>query len=400
MVAFQRTSTAWIIILILGTILLVLSHFARPFIYLNDDVDIYQSIGEAVWRSDDFLKSEYPPLTTALFALLHPPLLNVPFPDAWSAFLIVACLGATAWTAWKCSLREACIVLFSLLATMVLLGLDVTWGRYDLLVGILILLTWLAHRHARFAAAGFFLMLAAGLKLVPIVLLPFLYVSTPKTSRRMMALGTIAGALITLVLPLVVIGPIGMIENLFYMIMFHAERGVQAESTWSGLTILWEVLHGRHATMLFIFRSHQNVEVFSSASLFSLVLGLLGIVGVFLRRKTNGEIAPIFLSALSLLLAFSTVLSPQYFSWILPLLLTWSIIDLTSEKPARLIVPILCTGSAVAILTNVIYEPLYLNLVDRQDFLPTLVLNLRNGLIFVLAWLTCDAVSYNVPARR
>src|SRR3989338_11207986 len=37
MVAFQRTSTAWIIILILGTILLVLSHFARPFIYLNDD---------------------------------------------------------------------------------------------------------------------------------------------------------------------------------------------------------------------------------------------------------------------------------------------------------------------------------------------------------------------------
>ncbi len=384
----QKSSLAWVAIAVFIMALLFLSHIARPFVYLSGDVDIYQSIGEDAWRADDLLKSEYPPVTTALFALLKPPAMNMDFPEIWIAFLTVACLAATAWTAWTCNLRESCVVLFSALATMLLLGLDVTWGRYDLLIGILLLLTWLAHRRGRFAAAGFFLMMAAGLKLVPVVLLPLLYLATPTPSRRMLTRGTIAGALIALVLPLVVIGPVGTTENVLYMVLYHAERGVQLESTWSGLTILWEVVHGHKATILFAFRSHENVEVPSILSLLGMVLGILGLIGIFWKRKKlQGNLAPMMLCAFAWLLFLSPVLSPQYMSWLLPLLLTWCILEWRRAHRSGLVAAIFCTGCAAAILTNVIYLPLYLNLVDQQDLLPTLVLNLRNAMILVLALL-------------
>lgn len=377
--------SAWIFIVILALGLMIMSRFARPFVYTSGDVDIYQSIGEAVWKGSGLLKSEYPPVTSALFAVLSSPSLGIPFPDAWTAFIVLACLAATGWVAWKCSAKEAVFLLLSIVATMLLLGLDVTWGRYDLLVGILLVLTWLAHKHGKFAAAGFFLMLSAGLKLVPIVLVPFLFMAIPRVSRRTMLKGLMVGMLIAVLLPLLILGPVALIENSLYMVMYHAERGVQLESTWSGLTILWEVLHGRHATMLFTFRSHENIEVPSILPLFGLVLGLFGIFGILLRTKKSRETGLVFLCSLSWLLFLSPVLSPQYICWILPLVITWSAIQWTEGEASRSSVLILCTAISIALLTNWFYLPLYLNLVEKQDLLPALVLNLRNTLLLVFA---------------
>ncbi len=398
MSVLKGTKIAWILIIALAVVLIVMSRFARPFVYVSGDIDIYQSIGEYVWGSTDTLKSEYPSLASALFALLHPPAFGAPFPDAWSAFLVLVCLTATAWAAWACSAREGCFFLLSIIATMLLLGLDVTWGRFDVLVGTLLLLTWLAHRRGKFATCGFFLIVAAGMKLIPLVLLPFLYAATPKASLRPLMTGVFAGVLLVAGLPLLVLGPVGTFENSLYMVLYHAQRGVQLESTWSGLTILWEVLHGRRATMLFAFRSHVNIEVPAVLPLLGMVLGTLGLLGIFWKRRNSGNTALVFLCILCWLLFFSPVLSPQYITWFLPLLLAWGALELTGGKTSLSTVLILCVGCAVALLTNWFYLPLYLNLVDKQDLLPTLVLNLRNALLFVFAWLCYRATKTPSPS--
>ena len=385
MSARQHSSAQGTLLLVLVCILLIIGHFARPFVYRSGDIDIYQSIAENVWKAEDLLKSEYPPLTSALFALMHPPALSIPFPDAWSAFLTVACVAAAAWAAWTCSPREGCIVLLSILATMLLLGLDITWGRYDLLVGMLLLLTLVAHRRRKFAASGLFLLLATGLKLVPIVLLPVVYTMTDADARRHVVKGAIAGTAIAVLVPLLVLGPAAVIENALSMVLYHAGRGVQLESTWSGLSILWEVLHGHRATVLFLHRSHENAEVWKSIPLLSTVLGLVGLCGLFRGLSRANDIAPAMLCVLAWLLFLSPVLSPQYISWLLPLLVAWGAAEFTAGRPSRLTIAALCIGVGIGLLTNWFYLPLYLNLVDTQDVLPVLVLNLRNALLLIFA---------------
>ncbi|NOS68027.1 MAG: DUF2029 domain-containing protein [Candidatus Peribacteraceae bacterium] len=384
----KGNTTAWIGIVLAVAVLLLLGHVARPVVYLSNDVDLYQKIAENAWTGSDMLKSEYPPLATALFAMVDPPAFPPPFPDVWRAFILLASIGAAVWAAVRFSARDALGILLSISATMLLLGFDVTWGRYDILVGILLLMTWLAHRHEKYAASGLLLMIAAALKLVPFALFPLLFLATPNKSRRSLVWGTLGGVTFATALPFLILGTVGTIENILYMSVYHSSRGVQLESTWSGLTIFTEMLHGDKATMLFANGVHENIEVPKFIHFLSIVLVVAGLAGVYWQtaRKRSGDLALPFLAALSWLIAVSTVLSPQYAVWILPLILFWSVERLFEKKQKNrcMVICILAIGCAIALLTHWLYPNRYEALLDQKHIFPVLVLNLRNALFFAL----------------
>ena len=392
MISFtQRKTASWICLLLLICAVLIASHVARPFVYLSHDIDTYEKISVRAWI-DPVIRSEYPPLTTSLFALLNPPSLSWVFPDMWILMIVIVLLAAAAWCAVRCSVKDACKLLGASLLTMLLLGFELTWGRYDVLIGLLLLLTWLAHKHERFAAAGFFLLLAASFKLVPLVLLPILLLKTEPTSRRSLLRGGVVGILLGLIVPLLTLGMQGSVGNMMYMLQYHAARGVQVESTWSGLSMLSQAFQGKRSTIIYEFASYQNIEVWKIVRPLSVILALLGLGWVFLRSRTrkSPDPAPLFLCALFWLLSVSTVLSPQYLCWVLPLLFAWFVEQVaTSDARKRNVSIVIASLSIVAALMTywLYFGPEQGVLLAQKFTAPTIVLNVRNALLLLLAWL-------------
>ena len=94
---------------------------------------------------------------------------------------------------------------------------------------------------------------------------------------------------------------------------YHAERGLQIESTWAGLLRLFQDLE--------VVRSHGAHHVVTTATdtVKLLSLAAFGAVGLAFLWRTKGAVAAWFPATLGLLLTAmvtSTVLSPQYLLWL------------------------------------------------------------------------------------
>ncbi len=362
-----------------------------PHIGGMQDVSRYASIAsnirDAAAGTDLQIRSEYPPFTSALFYAVDA-VPGVSFAYAWIGFLVLA-LGLTAaYTYAFLERRDAVFLLTACVALPLLLSKELTFARYDILVMFPLFLAWKAHQRERYADSAAFLVLAASIKLVPVLALPLLLLAAPPRKRMQVVGGALIGLGISVLVPMLLIGFHAFWSNVVYMLSYHGARGIQVESTWSGIQLLLSNLHGQHVTLDNSSMSMNNPALGHGFVLLSGMLTLLSAAGVaaltFSDKVRSSGSAPLFLAVFLLMLAFAPVLSPQDFVWIVPLLLVHAF-DLwwRSHKISGAVMLGLAAG--IALLTQWIFPWHYGEFLDQKTLLPLVILVARNALIALAA---------------
>ncbi|MGH2754392.1 MAG: glycosyltransferase 87 family protein [Actinomycetota bacterium] len=197
-----------------------------------------------------------------------------------------------------------------------LLG-PIIYVRLDLLAALATLVAVLCISHEWWRGAGAWLALGALTKVYPLFLAPVAFAYCPGPQRRRFVVGGIAAAV------LVSLPYIGSLDDMWRnVVTYHAERGLQEESTWASLIFL-AGRSGYEYQGVFAFGA-GTVEASVSGSLktISLLLSVVVLVGGSVlafyeaKRDSGRERVPVsMLAMLSLLLFTGTVLSPQFVIW-------------------------------------------------------------------------------------
>lgn len=375
----------------------------------NDVKNVYGGIAAQVQRlhgsKQATLESEYPPLATALFFAVSLAVPAAGFPAAWVC-TILACIAATALYAWKTfGAGDAIAFLGVLLATCVLLGIELVFGRYDVLIFLSVFLAWRSQRKGFDASAGAFLAIAACLKLVPLALVPIFFITTPASKRIRFVMSFLIATAASAIAPLLILQPSLFFQNLAYMEHFHAVRGVQIESTWSGLQLLANGLTHQHTRLLFDTGSYQNSALGRGTTI---PAGAFGIAGILLcswrtwkqRKPLERSPALSLCFVLTWLIAVSPVFSPQYVLWVLPLAMIAAVDQFEARRKAnRDGILLLLLSLALLFATQWIYPLHYGALLAQKNLAMTLVLNARNLGMIILAFLLWQAREWQEPSR-
>lgn len=278
-------------------------------------------------------------------------------------------------------------------------ALALTW-RFDLFPVLLAMLGLWATLDGRPVVAG--AALGAGIlaKVFPIVLAPVaaLVWLMPRDWFGLTRFGQSVGiVLVAGMLPFVWLAG----WNAFSFVGYQAERGLQIESVGGGLVLLLGLLAGEPNRLLAPFSAWEVTgdvaQVLQAIASAALLAGLAGLAMLGWRRSraetaSDGAVAPATIVTLAtaatlVLVLTNKVFSIQYVVWLVPF---------AALLPLR---QFLLAAAAVA-LTIPIHPVLYEDLV-RQQALPILVLNLRNGLLVgLLAWVVVDLVRPPRPASE
>ena len=158
---------------------------------------------------------------------------------------------------------------------------------------------------------------------------------------------------------------------------YHAERGLQIESTWAGMMLLFgdmEVVND--------FGAHHLVTA-ATGTVKMLSMAAFGFLSLLMLWRVRGAVDSWFAATLGLLLAAivtSTVLSPQYLLWLGAPVMVAAAMSRAWRPGAVLLL-------VAAGLSQALVPHLYDALVGGEPF-AILVLNLRNALLVtLLAWL-------------
>jgi hypothetical protein len=360
----------------------------------NQDVGRYREIGQSVtdaWNGQQVeMTSEYPPLASSFFFALSHDVTGESFGARWLiAIVLFAALASIAYAMFGKGNSVIALPLGFLLTT-VLVGNELTLLRYDVFVGILLVLVWKAHKEGHLAWSAALLAIATCIKVTPLFLFPILFAVTPFKTWGRLIRGTIAGVLAGIAIPFMLMGPSLALKNAEYVIGYHETRGVQFESLWSSVNLFEHWLHGTKGVLEYHSMSAQNMD-FAPASAWW--LGMILIVGlgawaVFLalgRAKRTEDMGLSLLAGLFWMLGIAPILSPQYLLWVLPLFFAWMIERHASfrEIPARSIL-LAIVVTATAVITN--WFSLHYNLLaDEQSTAAILLLLIRNLLLLVAA---------------
>lgn len=275
----------------------------------------------------------------------------------------------------------------------------VLWLRYDLLVGLLVVLGVMM-RERRPAWAGVALGLAVLLKLWPLVIVPALLLRGQWRGWLAALVGTLGAGV---VLEIVLRGP----GSLLTPVTYQAGRGVQIESLWANPTLLARRGDDPGEVWEFAFRAFQlqgsSTTTASAVTVVVLVAAGLGLLAATHRCRTG------LLPALRgygaavmavLVVATNAVFSPQYVMWFAPLVAlavawTWR----APLPPATLVIVTASTSVLIAALTQVVWPWSYRELLALTPWVLT-VLTVRNVAVVVLAGLLAWCVwSLVRPAR-
>ena len=240
---------------------------------------------------------------------------------------------------------------------------------------------------------------AFAVKLLPAIALPVLLAADPKPWKNANAwMRAAAGSLLAI---LVGLGPIFLAPGaLSAMLAYHASRGLQVETTFATLlgTLRW--LSGGAVGSSQSFGSANLSD--GAALMLAKLCTPLTIVAIalvawlaFRASKTASEaplsrverMARALVAAVALLWIFSKVLSPQYFTWALPLVLA---IPFPAGKKAVF-------AFLAALVVTQIYMRAYYESVAHQEPIGLVTMLLRQALLFVLAWVALGPVAK--PAR-
>lgn len=369
--------------------LAILGIWFFPSISGSQDIGVYRGIGAMAAKHNAgeqiLLRSEYPPLMSVIFFGLFTNPFHGSFAVVWLIFLLV-CLGGAGAYLWKISREEAARFFLATLLSIFLLGQTVFFARNDILVMIPLYLSWRAHRHNRPASGSFFLIIAGALKLIPFFLLPLSFLSVARRERKQWVIGALFAAILCTFLPLAVLGVQGTIENLHHMFTYHGGRTFQAESVWSGADMLFRrVFMGQKARIEIDHMAYHNHDFGVPVAHIANLIMTVGIVLLTVRswlqsqnkKKNKSEN---YLLLLLWILLTSSILSPQYFVWFLPLIAAWSV-DVSLQKILHVRHGLIMLSAAIIGLST---QLIMKEAMAKQSLYLILLLNMRTAVMIGL----------------
>ncbi len=234
-----------------------------------------------------------------------------------------------------------------------------------------------AGRALPYAVLGF----GTSFKVVPVLMMPFALVHDVRRDgvrAWTFVLWFLAGA----ALPFVLLWPTSGSAS-FAFLTYHLDRGLEVESVWA--TLLWPMRWlGSGLTAAHV--EHAIELVGPGASTFAQLsaLGSVAAIGLCLAvervRPWPGTALVAGTIGLAVFVTLSKVLSPQYFVWMLPLLLIAGTEVWTSDRAHRA----WCAGIlGIAALTILIYPRFFLAVIEMRP-LGFVLLLARNILLLAL----------------
>jgi hypothetical protein len=271
------------------------------------------------WPYRDFF-DEYPVLAQPLFFLVR--LLPGPFITSFK-WTMAAC-GVAALVLLVVAMRGSIVRIAGAAGVVALSPLivgPVFLNTYDLFPALLVIAALLAFLRGRERTAYVLLALAVAAKVYPLVLLPLALIETWDRGGRdavRRAVVWFGGVLVLVHLPFAILGPGG----LRFSYWVQLKRGLEAESLGGGILLVLDRV-GLHSVTLRDEAPGSRDAVGSVASaiavLSSLVVvaAVLYVAWVYLRGRRDLLLAGA--AAVTAFVAFGKVLSPQYLSWLVPL---------------------------------------------------------------------------------
>lgn len=400
----HRTTSALLLGITLFIVLFSLADRALPALGSVQDVQIYAHIAERVEevRIDylDAVRSEYPPLVSSYFWLVY--LLGGMdhFPIFWILLLLLGILFVARlhidWVRGE-------IFLFSLILTILFLGSEVVFARFDIFVALALFSAYFSLGRSKIFWAAFWIALAGAIKILPILLLPLLFVYVHRSSYRAFFLGTLTGVIIAFLPPLLLLSVAGTVDAVIYVLTYHGERAVHLETVWSGLSMLWSLSNGFEPSITYGHWSLGNNDVGRWVFVLSPILVLMFLGALMFRSHTHKKSLssfPLFAHALLLLmLAVGPILSPQFFVWVVPTLLYLSFDALVHGRAKLFPVLVLLLTIGVSLTTQWIF-PLHYQELIRAETVAVTMLNVRNLLLLMLTAVLTVWAWRTVPRER
>ena len=355
----------------------------------SSDIPVYERLaqrmtdGAVPYRDVDV---EYPPLAVLVIWLADrlPGALAGGFSLLMLAASWLAAVGGAAAAGAFGFARRRLVVGATLALLPVVLG-DLVQTRFDLAVTAC--LAWLAWAAAtgRWRLAWALLAGAAALKLVPLVLVPLLFLAHrrhlgSRSSAVRSAEAAVAGVAATFA-PFAALAPAGV----WRMFSYHLRRPLQLESVGANGLLIARWLTGGSPRVETSFGS-QNLVGSGTAAVTTAcsLLAVAGIGAVLIRSyraqlpdgtgASEGFVAG-SAAVLSLALVFGKVLSPQYLLWIVPLTL------LVPGRRGRAA----CALTVAALVATQLYFPVHYAGLRALETGPVLLLTVRNVLLIALA---------------
>jgi hypothetical protein len=262
----------------------------------------------------------------------------------------------------------------------------ITSNQFDFFPAVLVLLAIYFYWLDKHPAAWAFLAVGAMTKIFPAMIAPvFLIYYIRNRQYHLIGKGILVFALVSLAifLPFLILSP----TSLGSLYEYHAQRGIQIETTYSSALMLAHLLGWITVRTDFSFGA-WNIDigaenVITGLSTFLLVLFLLVAYWYIYIRSRPGKVDIICLGAYSLLVVLvviitSKILSPQYLIWLIPLL------PLATGKWRYTVWAIFIIAGG---LTYLIFPYWYQKLV-HFEVQAVLVLALRNFLLILMVILT------------
>ena len=342
---------------------------------------------------------EYPPLALVFFTL---PRLIASNPVTYAnvfaiEILLFNLLGLFLISALA---RRLNLSLWKTLAvyTLALLAIGpIIAHRYDLIPAIMVLLALYTFSRGKYKTSWALLAVGMMTKIYPAILAPiFLLYHWRHRQNRQVIVGVATFAITTAVImaPFLLLSPDGLWQSFSY----HAQRGLQCESTYSSFLLLGQTLGLTSLEIEFSFGSYNVTSPLANilAKISPLlILFSLGAVYWFFHKSQGGravvqqtlspinqpDTARIVNYSLIAILAFmltSKVLSPQFIIWLYPL------IPLVAGRWRRISWLMFIV---IGLMTYFIYPVAYGGIIIKSHPLVIGMLVLRNVSLIILAFL-------------
>lgn len=342
----------------------------------------------------------YPPFASSIFyGIGRIPSLS--FVQSWLLVVVCAVAGATAYVYYGLKEKRAYVLPLSVLLCFIVLGNDVAFARYDILIGLCVVLGYLAYRARRYAASIVFVVLAGGLKAVPFLLLPALLLLIPKYKVKNIVFGLFIGFLLIAGVPAILIGPKHSIEVVKAFASFQGQRGFQIESTLSGFDMFVKNLANQHAYAAFHHFATHNMDLGLGALKTITALSVFALAYIYWRIWKNParfdlDAGLVFAACISSVLFIAPILSPQFLLWLIPLLIVW--LGLRAQKfrivPQDMLIAVLVLFICGA--TQWIYPWHYREFFEQTYVFHTIVLCARNIALGILTVVSLRALGITI----
>ncbi len=283
-------------------------------------------------------------------------------------------------------------------ALVVLLAAGSIAWRYDLWPATAVLLAFVVTERGRPGLAGAALGVGTMLKLFPIVVLPILAARAIARRDRAALTRLTVGASVVVGLAMGVTYLAAGADSLGWL-TYEADRGLQLESTGSGILLLLHVFAGQPFEIWRDFGTLQVLAPGADAVVTAtpyleaaLVAGVGTVALVGFRRDVarlgqvpSASLATAIVAVIVALIVASKVFSAQYIVWFLPFV---------PFLPGRL----RWLGLVIAGLSTLIYPLAYEPLWHLEPFM-AVVLNVRNAMLVVFLVALCGRLLRPAPAE-